>query len=42
MIKHYKKKPVVIAAVQFNGYNLDECYTFMVGKQSISAVVKRI
>lgn len=29
MIKKYKKKPVVIEAVQWNGENFDECMNFM-------------
>lgn len=29
MIKQYKKKPVVIEAVQFDGANYEECYKFM-------------
>lgn len=29
MIKQYKKKPVVIEAIQFDGWNWAECYQFM-------------
>lgn len=29
MIKKYRKKPVVIEAIQFDGWNWAECYQFM-------------
>lgn len=29
MIKQYRKKPVVIEAIQWTGDNLKECYDFM-------------
>ena len=29
MIKQYKKKPVVIEAIQFDGWTWAECYQFM-------------
>ena len=29
MIKKYKKKPVIIEAIQWNGENFDECMNFM-------------
>lgn len=31
MIKQYRKKPVIISAVQWTGYNLDEIAEFMPG-----------
>ena len=29
MIKKYRKKPVIIEAIQWNGENIDECLDFM-------------
>lgn len=29
MIKEYRKKPVVVEAIQFDGWNWAECYQFM-------------
>ena len=29
MVKKYKKKPIVIEAIQFDGKNYSECYQFM-------------
>lgn len=29
MIKEYRKKPVVVEAIQFDGWNWTECYQFM-------------
>ena len=29
MIKKYRKKPVVIEAIQFDGWNWQDCYQFM-------------
>ena len=35
MIKKYRKKPVEIYAIQFNGWNWAECKDFMVGEVSM-------
>lgn len=32
MIKSYRKKPVIISAVLFNGHNWKECMSFMAGE----------
>lgn len=32
MIKKYRKKPVVVSAIQFDGYNWRECGDFMSGR----------
>lgn len=36
-MKKYRKKPVVIEAVQYTGFNIDEINSFMNGKQVFDA-----
>jgi hypothetical protein len=40
MIKRYKKKPVVIEAVQFTGSNADEILRFC-GKENVEIIFER-